>query len=71
MDTLFDALMDLGWDMREPLNIMINKTHITANPLSATETSWCIRNEVNSHYFTSEIGPDEFDFIVDELNMFF
>lgn len=71
MDTLIDALMDLGWSMREPLNIMFNKTYITANPVSSTETRWYIRNETNSHYFTSEIGPDEHDYIVDELSMFF
>lgn len=71
MDILIDALMDLGWSMREPLNIMLNKTYIIANPISSTETRWCIRNEVNSHYFTSEIGPDEYDYIVDELSMFF
>lgn len=70
MDILIDALMDLGWDMREPLNIMFNKTYITANPVSSTETRWIIRNEAHSHYFTSEIGPDEHDYIVDELSMF-
>ena len=71
MDILIDAFMDLGWSMREPLNIMFNKTFITADPVSSTETRWCIRNEANSHYFTSEIGPDEYDYIVDELSMFF
>ena len=71
MNALIDTLMDLGWSMREPLNIMINKTFITADPLSSTETRWCIRNEAKSHYFTSEIGPDEYDYIVDELSMFF
>lgn len=50
---------------------MINKTFITADPVSSTETRWHIRNEANSHYFTSEIGPDEYDYIVDELSMFF
>lgn len=71
MDILIDALIDLGWSTREPLNIMINKTFITADPVSSTETRWHIRNEANSHYFTSEIGPDEYDYIVDELSMFF
>lgn len=71
MDILIDTLMDLGWSMREPLNIMINKTFITADPFSSTETRWCIRNETNSHYFTSEIGPDEYDYIVGELSTFF
>lgn len=32
---------------------------------------WCIQNEANSHYFTSEIGPDEYDYIVGELYTFF
>ena len=32
MDILIDALIDLGWSTREPLNIMINKTFITADP---------------------------------------
>lgn len=50
---------------------MINKTFITADPVSSTETRWHIRNGANSHYFTSEIGPDEYDYIVDELSMFF
>lgn len=50
---------------------MINKTFITADPFSSTETRWCIRNETNSHYFTSEIGPDEYDYIVGELSTFF
>lgn len=71
MDMLIDALMGLGWDMRQPLNIMINKTYITATPVSSTETRWCIRNEANSHYFTSEISPDEHDYIIDELAMFY
>lgn len=71
MNTLIDILMDLGWSTREPLNIMINKTFITAYPSSSTETRWCIRNETNSHYFTSEIGPDEYDYIVCELSTFF
>lgn len=71
MDTLIDGLMDLGWSMREPLNIMINKTYITATPVSSTETRWCIRNDTDSHYFTSEIGPDEYYYIIDELSTFF
>lgn len=50
---------------------MTNKTFIIADPVSSTETRWYIRNEANSHYFTSEIGPDEYYYIVDELSMFF
>lgn len=63
MDILIDTLMDLGWSMRA------TKYHDQQNlyyrrPFSSTETRWCIRNETNSHYFTSEIGPDEYDYIV-------
>lgn len=32
MDLLIDTLMDLGWSTRDPLNIMFNKTFITADP---------------------------------------
>lgn len=71
MDTLIDSLLDIGWNMREPLNIMINNCFITATPISSTETRWNIRNGDKTHHFTSEIGPDEYYYIVDELNMFF
>ena len=71
MDAMIDSLLDLGWNMRETLTITFNKTRITALPISSTETRWIIQNEDRSHTFTSEVGPDEYDYIVDELNMFF
>lgn len=69
MDELISALEGLGWDMRKPLNITFDNISITATPISSIETRWNICDQNTSHYFTSEIGPDEYDYVVDELSM--
>ena len=67
MFNILDALYELGWSNRNTLNINFNDVFITATPISSTETRWHIRTNEGATHFTSEIGPDEYDYVSNKI----
>ena len=71
MDTTIDTLLDMGWTFRSNLILIIKDRSIIVKPINTTETSWVLRNKDEVMVFTTQESPNEYDDIVDRLNMFF
>lgn len=71
MDDALDALIDAGWSFRTPFNIVYRDNNIMTTPINAIETRWRLSNGTETTYFTSLVGPDECDYVLNKVASFF
>lgn len=71
MVNIIDAMLDSGWSFRSNLILITKDISIVVKPINTTETSWALRNKDEVSIFTTQENPDEYDDIVDRINMFF